>query len=338
MPEEKAGPLAQAVDANVPKGLIARVKMQYAMGIYMKSGEDNAEANEIERIAESLREEGIEVAAVDVLRWKNTSAPDGVGWDDLREGWGGKITDGQMVPFPVDGEEDALRRVLGQAEHLMAVASQSLRDVDLFTADKTKVDYLYTAGGVEVPVGGLRPQHFGQVKDGVKTAADIIAAASKRLKELQEGIADRQLIVMQVAKEIFGKLTLSFEQQEQVKEMMVTGQITDKVGGSMKEERHGGEIPELGPEDADVAAEADEEESDFDRALKAADDEWDGDVSGEEDDEEGEDEGEGKVTAACQAAPVQPHSTGDVHDVHSAIPICRFRTWRDSGRPQLSQI
>jgi len=293
MPDEKPGPLAQAVDANIPKALISRVKMEYALGIYTKSGEENAEAKEMERIAESLRDDGFEITATDILRWKKTSAPDGIGWDDQREGWGGKITDGQMIPFPVDGEENALRGVLGQAQHMMAIAGQSMRNVDLFTADGTKIDHLFTASGVEVPVGGLRPQHFGQVKDAVKTAAEIIASASKRLKELQEGIADRRMIVMQVAKEIFASLNLSYEQQERLKDMMVTGEITDKVGGSMKEDHHGGEIPELGPADADVAAEGDEEESDFKHALSEAEAEWDGNVGGVEDDEEEEeDEGE----------------------------------------------
>ena len=289
MAEKKAGPLAKAVDANVPPALIARAKMLYAHGVFRPSEADDTGEKELASIAKALQDDGYEVTDEDVIRWRNNSAPDGIAWNDLRNAWSGRVASGEMVPFPVDGEEDALRRVLGNVEHMMAIASRAMRDIELFDADGNAVDFLFTKEGVAVPMRGLRPGKFVEVKDSIKVASEIIASTTKRLNELQEGIADRQQVVAEVAKEILDKLNLSFEQQERLREMMISGEITTKVGGSTKAPEHGGDIPELGPGDVDVAAEPDEGETDFDRELREAEAVFDGEgFADEEDDDAGE--------------------------------------------------
>ncbi len=218
------GPMAKAIEP-VHDDVIRKSRLIYANGLFASSDDSTTREEECVRISEWLVSYGYSVGAADVLRWRETGAPDGILWDDVREGSDGIIR-GETYPFGKNGEEEVLRRSVAVAENLLAVSSAALRYTELYDAQGEHVEWLYTAQHTKVPVGGLRPTNMRDVISGLKTADGMLQTASKRLTDLQEGITDRDKMVSEIATEIMLSINPTYEQLESFKLMVTTGKIT----------------------------------------------------------------------------------------------------------------
>jgi hypothetical protein len=217
------GPMAKIIDGRFPEGTIVRARFQYLMGTF--GGEDVPREEELDRIAHWLAQQGYLLGPEDVRRWHSLRAPDGVDWDVLRESWDGRIVSGRAYPFPDDAEEDLSRRILAEAVHIMGLCMASLRYTDLYDEDGNPVKQLFTAEGVAVPVGGLKPKTFADVKSAWQVASDMAQQQVDRLKKILEGDVEREKIVAQVAAEVLTAIQPTPDQMASLREMIETGKV-----------------------------------------------------------------------------------------------------------------
>lgn len=217
------GPMAKIIDRRFPEGTIVRARFQYLMGTF--GGEDVSREEELDRIAHWLAQQGYLLGPEDVRRWHSLRAPDGVDWDVLRESWDGRIVSGRAYPFPDDAEEDLCRRILAEAVHIMSICTASLRYTDLYDEDGNPVKQLYTSEGVAVPVGGLKPKNFADVKSAWQVASELAQQQVDRLKKILEGDVAREKMVAQVAAEVLTAINPTPEQLASLREMIETGRV-----------------------------------------------------------------------------------------------------------------
>ncbi len=166
---------------------------------------------ELGRVASHLRDRGWEGEDEEVVGWYERGEPDGVSWDGLRERWDGGLA---RLEFGESGGYDVNARVLAMAEVLMGVGMNSLRNVELYDAAGTRVEVLYTRGGVPVEVGGLRPGSFREAAQVMLGAAKVAQDSSAALEKLVGAEDERKRMLAGVAMAVLERLELSEEQRE----------------------------------------------------------------------------------------------------------------------------
>lgn len=241
----EGGPMAKVIDKRFPEGVIVRARFQYLMGTF--GGDEVSREEELTRIAEWLAKQGYLLGPVDVIRWCETRAPDGIDWNALRETWDGRIVSGRSYPFPDDAEEDLSRRILAEAVHIMGICMASLRYMDLYDEDGQPVKQLYTSEGTAVPVSGLKPKNFADVKSAWQVASDMAQQQVDRLKQILEGDQRKEQIVAEIAAEVLAAIRPTPDQVASLREMIETGKV-----GAAGAERQATLVTGLLPEGAVV--------------------------------------------------------------------------------------